>query len=72
MPVGTPRDPYTGPKEAERRGGGARDSGPGRTGLPSAQMMDRPPTPCGAFNRTGSSRGSYDAGQRKIQDANRG
>ena len=70
--VGTPRDPYTAPKEAERRGGGARDSSPGRTGLPSSQMLDRPPTPCGAFSRTGTSRGSIDSASRKIQDQRNG
>lgn len=67
----TPRDPYTRPMERERMSGGAYDGGPGREGLPSAQDMDRPQTPCGAFSRTGSSRGTYERGIRKIQDADK-
>jgi len=68
----TDRDSHTMPKERQRMGGGRYDAGPGREGLPDAMDMDRPPSPCGAFGRTGDRRGGVDAGIRRIQDAERG
>jgi hypothetical protein len=70
--VATKQDPHVMPRERERMGGGRYDAGPGRGGLPSAAEMDRPPTPCGTFSRTGDSRGGIDRGIRKIQDQERG
>lgn len=70
--TGTPRDPYTRPREAQRRGGNAPDCGPGNTSLPGAQALDRPSTPNGAFGRTGTNRTSTERGIRKIQDADKG
>lgn len=67
----TPKDPYTRPMEKERMSGSGKDGGPGREGMPNSMDMDRPQTPCGAFNRTGSSRGSVERGTRKIQDADK-
>jgi hypothetical protein len=67
----TPKDPYTRPLERTRMSGGARDTGPGRQGMPRAQDLDRPQTPCGAFDRTGSSRRSVESGVRRIQDAHK-
>ncbi|HEY2538219.1 MAG TPA: hypothetical protein VGI28_01775 [Stellaceae bacterium] len=65
----TGRDPYSEKFERERRGGGRYDAGPGHEGLPGAKDMDRPDPACGAFERTGSSRGNMDRAQREIQDA---
>jgi hypothetical protein len=67
----TPKDPYTRPMERQRMSGGAFDAGPGREGMPRAQDMDRPQTPCGAYSRTGTSRGDRDRMTRKIQDADK-
>jgi len=67
----TKRDPHVEPLERQKRGGGGYDAGPGSTGMPSARMMDRPPSPCGAFDRSGDSRGSINRGIRKIQDQDR-
>lgn len=50
-------------------GGGGYDAGPGRSGMPMAAEMDRPPSPTGAFGRTGSDRGNMTRAQRRIQDA---
>lgn len=69
--TGTERDPRTEKLEAYRRGGGGYDAGPGDEQLPSASDLDRPPSPCGTFGRTGSSRGGIDEGIRKIQDQER-
>ena len=70
--VATKRDSVSESRERQRRGGGAYDAGPGREGLPGAQDMDKPPSPCGAYSRTGSSRGSVERGVRKIQDQRNG
>lgn len=60
-------------RERERRGGGKYDAGPGREGLPTAVEMDRPPSECGTYERTGERRGGIDGGVRKIQSQdNRG
>jgi len=67
----TGRGGYTEGRENKRRGGGSYDAGPGRETLPTAEMMDRPPAPCGAFARTGSNRRDYDSQQPKIQGAKR-
>lgn len=67
----TGRDPRTESKERMRRGGGGYDAGPGRSGMPSAGDMDRPQQPCGAFQRTGNSRGSIERMTPRIQDADR-
>lgn len=64
----TPRDPYTRTMEKKRMSGGEYDHGPGRQGMPNARDLDRPNTPCGAFDRTGSSRRSVESGIRRIQD----
>jgi hypothetical protein len=64
----TGRDPYTERYERERRGGGRYDAGPGHEGLPGARDLDRPPSPCGTFERTGERRGGIDPGIRRIQD----
>lgn len=64
----TPKDPYSRPMERERMSGGGYDSGPGRQGMPRAQDLDRPQTPCGTFSRTGSSRSSVERQIRRIQD----
>jgi|307.fasta_scaffold30880_3 hypothetical protein len=71
-PNATSRDAYTRPKEGSRMGGGRYDAGPGNAGLPGAEVMDRPATPCGTFGRTGSRRMGIDPGIRSIQDANKG
>lgn len=65
----TGRDPRTESRERMRRGGGSYDAGPGREGMPTAQMLDRDPSPCGAFERTGNKRLDYTREQRTIQDA---
>jgi len=70
--VSTKRDPYSEGRERERRGGGGYDGGPGRTGMPTSQDMDRPASPCGTYGRTGTSRGGINSGIRKIQDQNKG
>lgn len=65
----TGRDPYSERFERERRGGGRYDAGPGQEGMPGARDMDRPPSPCGAFDRHGDRRSGIDREQREIQDA---
>lgn len=65
----TERDPYTERLERERRGGGRYDAGPGMEGMPGARDMDRPPSPCGTFERHGDRRAGIDREQRTIQDA---
>lgn len=65
----TGRDPRTERRERERRGGGAYDAGPGMEGMPSGEMLDRRPSPQGAFERTGGRREGWDGAQRRIQDA---
>lgn len=65
----TGRDPYSERFERERRGGGRYDAGPGQEGLPGARDLDRPPSPQGAFERTGGRREGWDRSQREIQDA---
>lgn len=65
----TGRDPYTERWEDERRGGGRYDAGPGHEGMPGARDLDRPPSPQGAFERTGGTREGWDGAQRRIQDA---
>lgn len=68
----TGRNPYTEKFERARRGGGAYDAGPGRSGMPSGRDLDPPPSPCGTYGRTGENRGGVGSGIRKIQDANKG
>lgn len=68
--VATRQSEFVESRESKRRGGGAYDAGPGAEGLPTAPMMDRPPSQCGAFGRTGGRR-SYDSEQPRIQDQDR-
>jgi hypothetical protein len=65
----TGRDPYSERFERERRGGGRYDAGPGHEGMPGERDLDRPASPCGAFERTGGRRENIDREQRTIQDA---
>jgi hypothetical protein len=57
--------------ETQRKGGGRYDAGPGDEGLPGAKDMDRPPSDCGTFGRTGEYRGDIKRGIRTIQDQER-
>ncbi len=69
--VATRQSEFVESRERKRRGGGEYDAGPGVETLPTAPMMDRPPSAQGAFTRTGSGRRGYDSEQPRIQEQDR-
>lgn len=68
-PVSTRQSEHVESSERVRRSGASRyDAGPGDEGLPGANDMDRPPSACGTYGRTGDRRGGIDRGIHDIQD----
>ena len=68
-PVSTRQSEHVESSERTRRGGASRyDAGPGDEGLPGAKDMDRPPSACGTFGRTGERRGGINPGIESIQE----
>lgn len=68
-PVSTRQSQHIEAPERERRSGAARyDAGPGTEGLPGARDMDRPPSECGTYARTGERRERIERGIETIQD----
>jgi len=67
----TSQSAHTESRERVRRGGGRYDAGPGNEGLPGARDMDRPPSECGSFDRTGGRRMGINRSIDDIQDQDR-
>lgn len=71
-PVSTRQSDHVEKPESVRRSGASRyDAGPGDEGLPGAKDMDRPPSACGTYGRTGERRGGIDQGIGTIQEQDR-